>query len=60
MIMWSVFGLAAGYTVYKFLPYIQIFKKWQSLPKGLFAICGVMFSYHGYKLMDYTKKKGQR
>jgi hypothetical protein len=60
MLMWSVAGIAGGYTIYKFQPYVKFLKRYPNFGKVMFGLCTVMFTYHGYKLMNYMKKKGRR
>ena len=60
MLMWSSVGIAAGYTVYKFAPHVKMLRKYPRFGKTMFGLCSVMFTYHGYKLMGYTKRSGSR
>lgn len=60
MLMWSVIGFSAGFTVYKFAPHVKALRQYPRFGKIMLLTCTVMFSYHGYKLMCYTKKKGQK
>lgn len=60
MLMWSGVGITAGYTIYKFHPYVKFLRRYPRFGKAMFIVCSVMFTYHGYKLMGYMKRKGQR
>lgn len=60
MLMWSVVGLSAGFTVYKFSPHVKMLRKYPRFGKIMFGLCSVMFTYHGYKLMNYMKRAGSR
>lgn len=60
MLIWSFVGTTAGFTVYKFSPHVKFLRRFPRFGKAMFLACSVMFSYHGYKLMGYTKKIGRR
>lgn len=58
--MWSAVGITGGYTIYKFHPHVKFLRRYPRFGKIMFGMCSVMFTYHGYKLMNYYKKKGRR
>jgi hypothetical protein len=60
MLMWSVIGITAGFTVYKFAPHVKYLRRFPRFGKGMFIGCSIMFSYHGYKLMGYMKRSGSK
>jgi hypothetical protein len=60
MLMWSGVGIVGGYTIYKFVPYVKMLRRYPKFGKTMFAMSSIMFTYHGYKLMGYMKRKGSR
>ncbi len=60
MLMWSGVGITGGFTVYKFAPHVKFLRRYPRFGKTMFIACSIMFTYHGYKLMEYTKKLGRK
>ena len=60
MLIYLAIGVGAGYTAFKFVDYVSSFRRFPRMGKILFITTTFFFTYHGYKLMDYTFKKGQR
>lgn len=56
-------GIAGGYVAVRLLPKIPILSKNYYIRKYKFTPFFVVFltlTYHGYKLMEFTKRKGIR
>lgn len=63
MTTWVGFGILLGYAGYKLLPKIPYLKNNYYIHRYKYTTFSIVFcvmAYHGYKLMNFQKRKGVR